>query len=175
MAPLRISMTTPLRRNRFWLALLVVLTMVFSMGGTPALALACGEISRSTAPVASNGSRGCHEQAASGHCCCGPSAAAKTASSAHTAHAAPTHNRTSAKAALNQAGCGCAVQAPTTPPASSLKAATLLLTQDLAFLPGSPTVISLSAPAIWSYAVSANGPPRSQVRSSGPSRAPPAC
>ena len=164
---------TLLRRNRYWLALLTVLAMVFTIGGAPAFAMACGEIHRSaksSAPTASAPSQACHERTAAGRCCCGSRSQAAIASFTPSGHSEP-----GTASALSQPGCGCTIQTPSAPPASGLKAATLLLAQDLLFLPDSPVLLHLSAPAAWAYAVSANGPPRSPVRSSGPSRAPPAC
>ena len=169
-APVRIEAMALSRRNSYWLALLAVLTMVLTIGGAPAFAIACGEMSQPSTLASPAQSHGCEEKAAAGHCCCAPSRQSVTGSSVQSGHA-----ETGATTALSLPGCDCAVQAPTATPPSGMKATTQLLAQELLFLPGSPLVLHLPVQAVWAYAVSANGPPRSPVRSSGPSRAPPAC
>lgn len=161
-------MTALSRRNSLWLSLMLALAMVLTIGGAPAYAMACAEMSRPVAaPAASEKMAGCHEATETRSCCCPPARSG--------IQSVRQHQQPPVSALLTQSGCGCAIQSQPAVPASSQKATTLVLAQDLAFLPGSPTALQLAAPAVWAYAVSANGPPQSDTRSSGPSRAPPAC
>ena len=68
-----------LRNNHRWLAVMLVLAMVFTMGGLPATALACASPSgllpvTALAPERAQGAS-CQGAEGAGACCCGPKAA----------------------------------------------------------------------------------------------------
>jgi hypothetical protein len=160
-----------LRHNRLWLALVLAVAMGVTTGASPAVALACVVPDAPAAAVqaavqaAEPAVQVCGSMGQSGHCCCGPESAAD--------QPAPAAGH-GARHALGQPGCDCAVEAPPVPSPASPKTAAPVFFPGLAVLPAAPVVLLLPSGSTWAF-VPAAGSPSAPCRSSGPSRAPPAC
>lgn len=154
-----------LRHNKTWLVWIVGLALVFTGALSPAQAFACADrpaVTQSApAPEGASHCAGMKMQR-SAPCCCSPG---EKLTGAHDAHAATAHLA---------ARCGCAVHAPDPQPAPATKASALVFAPELALLAAPSPQIEAPQPARWLFAAPATGPPSSPVRSTGPSRAPPA-
>ena len=150
-----------LRRNNLWLTLVLVLAMVSTIGGAPAVAGACGDLHGALAAPAA--AEFCPAMGAAGHCCCGPEAGASAAGLAER----------TVTGELTQPGCGCAVQAPAVPQSADRKAAILISQVQAVILPSAPVSLRLPEHTLALHAALTSEPPRAPYRSSSPSRAPP--
>ena len=157
-----------LRRHRIWLSLILVLTMVCTIGGMPVSALACqpgtlgssghAAVGSGACPVSmthcpTSGKRDCH--------CCGAPAA--------TAHASRTESRHFHAATP----CVCSLDPSGPPPATAVQAVPLVVWPDM--IAAIPAVLSISLPTRtpWRFASPSTGPPQDPFRPDSPSRAPP--
>ena len=148
-----------LRHNRFWPLWIAVLALVFAGVVSPAQAMACA---MQPNPVAESQPQHCSMPEQNASCCCHPG------EKLSAAHPAP------AGASVTAPGCGCVIHAPDAPPAAVLQNTVLVAAPDLGLLSTASVALELPRTASWTFAAPAIGPPLAALRSTGPSRAPPA-
>lgn len=155
-----------LRHNKNRLAFLLLLAMVFSIVGVPALAAGCGEMPLGSGAVIGASGAGdmaadCPMMSQPAPCCCHSKVEGEPAS--HCAVAAPP------------SGCGCTLDAPGGPPAQRDQVAVRFAAPAPAILPRASAAVALPARTLRVFAAPSLGPPRPAFLASVPSRAPPAC
>jgi hypothetical protein len=155
---------TALRRNRTWLAVALLLAVVFATGGLPARASACGAgaAKRPTASVTEPSAAGrCAAMLDESACCCAPG------------HAAESEGGSGFR--LDAAGnCGCTLSAPPAGVPAADRAAGSVQPV-VSGLPSTAAAFEAGPCPAWGVpaATSFRRPARSLA--AGPSRAPPAC
>lgn len=151
-----------LQHQRLWPTATLLLAMLCGIGGLPAYAAACAQVS-APASVVQPGGEVCPASQKKGCECCAPAVRAAGCHAAQTAgggvNAAPR--------------CGCTLDAPVNVPPATKAAGLHTSTLVSALLP--VTVIHFARASAGSELPDGDdGPPPSDYRSSAPSRAPPA-
>jgi len=113
---------------------MLVLALVFTMGGLPASALVCGDLSENLRAAAPAGGS-CHATEPSKPCCCGHEAA-KGSDADFPAH-------------WSQSGCGCAIEAPAPMPPADRAVSRVLFLADVSSLPQPAVFTPLSSGETW--------------------------
>ena len=149
-----------LRHQRFWTTVTLLLAMLFGIGGLPAYAAACAQVSAPPA-LAKSGGEVCQTSQKRGCQCCVPTV---RPAACHPSQGGGVH------AARH---CGCTIDAPVNaPPATKLTSVTTS-TPVSALLP--VAVIHFARASVAGEPAGGDDdPPPSDYRSSAPSRAPPA-
>lgn len=156
------------RCNRGGLALLLVLTLVLTWSGSPALARVCGEMASAptTAVSLPEASSHCATMARATSCCC----------SAQGGSTASLGDRSCPDAGrVSHCGCGCSLEVPATPVTSEREPAVLSLLVGAAVLPATAVGVPLPAWVPCEFAAPTTDPPQQGMRLAVPSRAPPVC
>ena len=156
-----------IRQNRYSVALMLLLAMVFTIGGMPAQAAACAEMGMQSpalpaAPalaVAPAATETCPATGIPGCGCCET--------------AAPVAPSDAPAATLGSPQCDCSVEAPSVPLAAVAKP--VLFTISYALLPAVAGSMTLQFPSATAASVPspADSPPQIPVAFSFPGRAPP--
>jgi hypothetical protein len=149
-----------LRHRRWWVALTLVLAMVFTMGGVPASALVCGGTSESLLAAAKEG-MSCHSTKTSNSCCCSDEARPNTSTDTPTK--------------WGRSDCGCTLEAPAPMPPADRVTTRIFLQGDVATVPQPAVTVSLPTGTTWVFVTPAYLPLRTAQQSATPPRAPPAC
>jgi hypothetical protein len=149
-----------LRQHRWWVALTLVLALVFTMGAVPASALVCGTASESLLAVAKEGAS-CHSTQTSQSCCCSGEAGQS--------------NSTDSPANWNGSHCGCTIEAPAPVPPADRATTRLFLQGDVASLPQPVLTVFLPTGPSRVLLTPVYLPQRTSHHRATPPRAPPAC